>query len=220
LSAVLDGTPRPLILAVPISVSVLVWAFLWGGLIDRFNERRRTGLRRFCAAGLRHAPRLAVISVCAAAVDLMLYLTVHRGLFGALFSVLASQASTEQGAFAWRVVLYLVFGSALAGVGLLADFARISLVSSGVHTVRGSLVSAARFLRAHFRDVATLYLGVATLFGILLVGYGALETMAGVRVGGWRGVLLAQAYITARIALRLVLVSAQVGLVQRAAQDV
>lgn len=215
LSAVLDATPRPLMLAVPITVSVLAWAFLWGGLVDRFDRGRPTGLRGFCAAGLRHAPRFALISLCAAAVQVALYATLHRGLFGPVFSALASIAPSERSAFAYRVVLYLVFGSVITIVSLVADFARIGLVSSGLRTVQASLVSAARLLRAHPLEVALLYVTVAMLFVLLLAGYGTLETIGGVRVGGWRGVLVAQAYITARIALRLVLVGAQVGLVRR-----
>jgi hypothetical protein len=215
LSALLDASPRPLALAVPVVASGVVWGFLWGGVIHRFARGYRVGLREFVSAGLRHTPRLVLVSVAAALVYLLLYLTLHAWLFGPIYERLAARASSERDAFLWRVVLYAAFGAVLIGVSLIVDYTRVSLVSSRVPTVGGAIFSSARFVRGHLPSVLTLYLCTGTLFVALLAAYGTSETYSGTRLGGWRAVLIGQAYIVARLAIRLMLAASEVRLVQQ-----
>jgi hypothetical protein len=208
LSAVLDGTPRPLALLIPVIVAGLLWAWLWGGVLERFHAGRGLGGRAFWNAGWRHAPTFAAISVFAAATHLVLYLTVHAALFGPLYEWLSAAVITERAAFLWRVVLYAVFGACLITVSLLADFARISRVVLPSHGVRPALEASLAFLRTHVFQVTTLVVLTGMLFVALLVMYGTAEVYGGTRLGGWRSVLIGQGYIVARLGIRLTFAAA------------
>lgn len=212
LSALLDGTPRPLALAGPVALGGLVWAFLWGAILHRFSQRRALSIRECGAAAIRHGPRLVVISLAAALVYLALYLTVHAWLFGPVYEWLASQAASERNAFVWRVGLYAVFGVPLAAVSLMVDYARVALVTAAAPSLREAFSMSRRFVGSHLPAALTLYLLVGILFVLLLTTYGAAETFGGTRFGGWRGILLGQAYIVARLCLRLVLAASEVRL--------
>ena len=113
LSSVLDGTRRPLALAMPVALAGLLWVFLWGGLLDRFSRPGRTRVRAFVSAGMAHAPRLLLIAIAAAIVNLILYFTVHAALFGPVYEWLAGRAGSERDAFFWRLGLYVIFGALL-----------------------------------------------------------------------------------------------------------
>ena len=63
--------------------------------------------------------------------------------------------------------------------------------------------SGAAFVRRHFGAAVTLYLLTGLLLAALLVVYGYVDVYGGSRVGGWRGIAIAQAYILARLAIRL-----------------
>ena len=208
LSAVLDGSPRPLALLVPVIVAGLLWAWLWGGVIERFDAGRGLGARAFWNAGWRHAPVFAAISVVAAAMHVALYLTVHAVLFGPVYEWLSAAVATERAAFLWRVALYAVFGACLVAVSLVADFARISSVVQRSRGVRAALVSSVAFLRQHAVRAATLVALAGMLFVMLLVVYGATEVYGGTRLGGWRSVLIGQGYIVARLGIRLTFAAA------------
>jgi hypothetical protein len=210
LSTLLDASPRPWALAGPIALYVLLWAFLWGGVIDRFQQRRGT-LRTFFSAGMRCFPRLIMLSLGGGAMVLLLYLTVHAALFGPVYESLVRATSSERNAFFLRVSLYISFGALLAAVSLLTDYARIGVVGGQASTLADAVVSAARFIRRHWTTVVSLYLLTGTLFVGLLVAYGLIDR----RAGGWRGVIVGQAYIVGRLAVRLVWVASEVRLVER-----
>ena len=76
-----------------------------------------------------------------------------------------------------------------------------------------------RFVRRHRGTVVTLYLLTGALFVALLVVYGAIEIYGGSRVGGWRGVAVGQAYIVARLAIRLTFGASEVRLFRALAAD-
>jgi hypothetical protein len=61
----------------------------------------------------------------------------------------------------------------------------------------------AAFVRDHLASVAALYLLMGTLFVAVTVAYGALEIYGGSQVSGWRAIAIGQAYIVARLAMRL-----------------
>jgi len=215
LSAIADGSARPLAILGPIIVSALLWAWLWGGLLERFHASRRIGPRAFWQAGWRHARTFVAISLAAAVAHLVLYLTVHAALFGPVFNWLSSIAETERSAFFWRVALYAVFGVCLLGVSMTADFARISAVAGRRHGIRQALASSAAFLRAHAASALALYAIAGVLFVALLTIYGVAEGDGITRLGGWRSILIGQGYIVARLAIRLTLAAAGVHLFTR-----
>ena len=216
LSAIADGTRQPLILVLPAVLYGLLWAFLWGGLIHRFAEGRRIGARAFVQAGLRTLPRFAVLSLAAAAAVVMLYLTIHAVLLGPIYEWGADLAGSERNAFFWRVVLYLVFGSLLALLSIIADYARVtSGLTASPTTLRGAVQSAVAFVRGHAGSVATVYLLNGLLLLLLLVLYGLVDR----RFWGWRGVVLGQAYIVARLSIRLTSIASEVRLFRSLSSD-
>ncbi len=203
LSAMLDGNRRPLALAGPVVLTGVIWAWLWGAILHRFNIGRGLSLREVVSAGFAHFPRFVMVSAAAALAQLALYLTVHALLFGPVYGALAANADSEQTAFFIRVGLYVVFGTLLALVSLTADYTRIGLVVTGPSTLGVAGATGVGFVRRHLGAVLVLYVMTGALFVGLLVLYGAAEIYGGSRIGGWRGVLAGQAYIVARLVIRL-----------------
>ena len=208
-SALLDRSPRPAVLAVPVILYLSVWAFLWGGAIDRFHESRGTP-QTFLSAGSRHFRKMFAISALAAAIVLLLYATLHRLLFEAVYPTLAEAVVVERDAFAVRVGLYLVFGLLLAAVSVIADYTRVHVVRNPATSVRSALVGAVAYVRAHPGSVLALFLLTALLFVLLMMLYG----LADRRLGGWRAILASQAFIVGRLTLRMLTAASQVQLVR------
>ena len=212
LSAILDGTRRPLALVAPVAVMVVIWAWLWGGILQRFNAGRGLSPREFVAAAFAHAPRFVAISAVAAVAQLVLYLTVHAVLFGPVFNALAANNDSESTAFLIRVGLYVVFAIPLVLVSLAADYTRIGLVVTGPLRLRDPLGDGVGFIRRNLGSVLVLYLLTGMLFVGLLAVYGAGEIYGGSHVGGWRGILIGQVYIIARLVIRLTFAASEVQL--------
>lgn len=210
ISALVDASPRAAFVAIPIVMALLMWSSLWGGIIDRCY--RGGTLRSFAAAAIALWPRVGLVTAIAALIVLLLYVTIHPLLFGPLFSQMAAVLPGEREAFVARVGLYLVFGALLAGVSLVADYTRIAAVQDRSIPLRTAAAAALRFIRVHARAVLLLYLLIGVLLAGLFVTYG----LADRRFLGWRAVMVGQAFVFARIALRVISVASQVSLVKSA----
>ena len=210
LSGVLDGTRPDPMMALPIAIAIVTWAFIWGWAIARFRSGgpRRAGA--LIAAGFRTLPRFVAISIVATIAQVILYLTIHAALFGPVFSLLTLSMPDERTAFFIRVVLYVVFGVFLAGVSLLADYARIGSVLG-----HGAWNESSSFVKRNWSSVAALFLITTIILGVLFVAYGVGEAYGGSRVAGWRGVAIGQAFIILRLAMRLVAIASEVRLFER-----
>jgi hypothetical protein len=209
LSALLDGTRPDPVMALPIAIAIVTWAFIWGWAIERFRDggsRRAGPLMR---AAFRAMPRFIAISIVATLVQVILYLTLHRALFEQAFPMLTASMSVERDAFIVRVILYVVFGVFLAAVSLLADYARIG------STLGGRALGAPGFVRRQWKSVAALFLITTIILGVLFVLYGFGEQYGGSRVAGWRGVAIGQAFIILRLGMRLVAIASEVRLSER-----
>jgi hypothetical protein len=211
ISDLLDATPRPWALAVPVLVYALVWAFLWGGLLTRFVRGAPIGVTAAVRASLRHLPAFIAISLAAGLALILLYVTLHPLLFSVLYERIAASANSEVTAFTARVLLYVLFAAALASVGLIADYARVLLVTRDAASVAQALRTSLHFVMRHKAAVVTLAALSLGVFVMMLAAYGIVDR----RFGGWRGVLLAQAFIVARLALRLATAASQARLVSR-----
>lgn len=212
LSGVLDGRGFPVAILAPLILSVLVWAFVWGGVLHRFQRGRAIGLRGFVSAGRAHVLRFIAIAVVAAAVNLVLYLTIHRLLFGPIYRALVAMTTTERDAFMARVALYVIFFTLLAVVSLVADYARVAAVA-GRETSAASMVrSAIGFIRRHAAAVIALYVMTGAIFLVITVAYGTLEIYGGSQVGGWRAIAIGQAYVLVRLAIRLTFAASELRL--------
>jgi hypothetical protein len=212
LSALLDASSRPWALAIPIGFSVLVWAWLWGGVLHRFAQGGRLRPGQFFKAGTIYLPRLVLISVAVVPVYAVLYMAVHPVLFGPIYDWLAGLVSSERDAFFMRVALYTVFGALLMTVALVVDYARIGVVTSGLASPLRALGTSLEFVRGNKASVVTLYLCTGVLLAVMLTAYGTGEVYGGTLLGGWRAVAIGQTYIVGRLALRLALAAAEVQL--------
>jgi hypothetical protein len=210
LSSLLDGTRRPLVLLGPYVLAIAVWAFLWGAALERFaHGASRFG---FVQAGAHTWARFLAISIVAGAALVLLYLTIHPLLFGVLAPNLEGSAATERTAFMLRSVLYLIFGAMLVTISLIADYARVTIVMRPAASAIEGLREGARFVRGHPGSAVLLYVLTGLLFVALLAVYGYVDVYGGSRVTGWRGIAIAQAYIIARLVIRLTFGASEVRL--------
>jgi hypothetical protein len=153
ISAVLDGRRPALAVVGPLALSIVVWAFLWGGALRRYSAGGAIGLRAFIAAGFEFLPRFIAISLAAALAIVFLYLTLHALLFGPVYAFLDSRTASERTAFLARVVLYIIFFVPVAVVGLIADYARVAAITRPGNTVGDSLRGGLTFVTQHFGAV-------------------------------------------------------------------
>ena len=211
LSSILDGTARPLALAGPVILAGLLWAWLWGGVLTRFQSGP-LGLRKFVSAAFSHWARFATVSAAVAVVQLVLFLTVHAVLFGPIYHALSSSVALERNAFLIRLALYLIFGSLLMLAAVIADYTRVAIVAARPPTLGQAVAAGAGFARRHYRSVAGLFVITGLLFAGLVTVYGVGEIYGGAQVGGWRGVVIGQAYIVGRIAIRLTVAASELQL--------
>jgi hypothetical protein len=207
ISNVLDGNGIPLALAAPLGLSILAWAFLWGAILSRFNNRAG-----FVSGGRAYFVRFVIVAVVAAAANLILYLTVHRLLFGPVHTWLTGMTGTERDAFFVRVFLYLIFFSMIAMVSLIADYARVAAVTAGASSFGGMMRASIAFVRLRAGAVITLFMLTGLIFVIATIAYGSLEVVGGSEVGGWRAVAIGQAYVLVRLAIRLTFASSELRL--------
>lgn len=215
LSALLDATPQAVGLAVPVAVAGLAWAWLWGGILDRFHRGRAAGPAGFIAAGFRHFVPFLGIAAAAMVVVLLLYVTLHPILFGPVAGLFPSASAPERLAFLWRLGLYAVFGVSIGSVGLVADYARAALVTGRARGVVEALRRGATFVRGQAGAVFALWALALAVNGIVLGAYVALELHGGARVGGWRAIAIGQAYIVSRHFMRLAVAASEVRLFVR-----
>jgi hypothetical protein len=213
ISAVLDGTRPVQILLLPIVASTVMWAFLWGGILERWQHERRIGFRAFAAAGAKRFLPFLAVSAAAAIIYLLLYTTVHPLLFGPFAAALQAGAPGEREALFSRVILYLVFATCLMVVSVCADYARVFMVAHGT-SLLAAMRKTRQFLAAHARTVALAHAVTAGLFLMLIVGYVVVDVFGGVRVGGWRAVVLGQMYVAGRLTLRLLSAATALALVR------
>lgn len=212
LSGVLDGRALPPAILLPFALSIVAWALIWGGVLQRFQRGRALGLGGFLSAGRAHLVSFITIAGVAAIVNLALYLTVHKLLFGPVHRALVAMTTTERDAFFVRVALYLVFFSLVAFVSLVADYARVAAVTGRAASMPAMVRASIDFIRRHAGAVIVLYVITGLMFVVTTVAYGTLEIYGGSQVGGWRAILIGQAYVLIRLAIRLTFAASELRL--------
>ena len=187
------------------------WAWLWGGVISRFAGARR---RFFSACGRLFMPVLT-LNIAGVIVAIAVYALARLLLFNLMYPLLSNGAA-ESTAFAWRVILTLAMLAPLTLITLAFDYARIALIVDGPIPVPEAIrVGAATVRRNAFAVIALVAISGLLLAG-LLAGYGAFEFIPGGSVPKLgRIILVGQAYIVARVVLRLLNAAAQVALYRR-----
>lgn len=212
LSNVLDGNRVPAAIFLPLALSMAAWAFIWGAVLQRFRAGHGLGIGGSFRAGASHFVPFVAIALVAAIVNLVLYFTVHKLLFGPVYQSLSGLTSSERDAFFIRVALYLVFVVLIATVSLVAGYARIAAVSGRDRSPAALLRSSWSFIRGNTGAVATLFVLTGALFVAVTTAYGFLEVVGGSQVGGWRAIAIGQAYVFARLGIRLLFAASELRL--------
>ncbi|MGH9350069.1 MAG: hypothetical protein ACRD26_22675 [Vicinamibacterales bacterium] len=215
ISSVLDAEREIAPVTGALGAYLLVWTFLSGGIVDRFARRRPTRAHGFFAASGVFFFRFLRLAVAAGLVYWFLFGVVHGWLFDDLYRDVTREVNVERAAFAWRAALYLVFGALLVLANVLFDYARIRAVVEDRRSMIVTLLASARFVVRHPRLVFGLYALNALAFLALLALWAVLAPGAG-RAGlsMWLGIGLAQAYLAARLFLKLHFIASQTALFQ------
>lgn len=215
LSSVLDRSGEIAPIAAAVAAYLLVWIFLAGGIVDRYARQRPTRGHGFFAACGVYFFRFLRLGVVAGALYWWLFAYVHRWLFTDLYRTMTSGLSVEREAFAWRVALYLLFGAALVLVNIWMDYAKVRAVVEDRRSMLGALLSSWRYVVARPGRVFGLYALNAGTFLALVAAWAALAPgVGGTGVRMWLAFGLSQAYLLARLALKLHFLASQTALFQ------
>ena len=215
LSRVLDKRSLPAAVAVVVSGYLVFWLFLVGGILDRYARNRPTrGAAFFSACGVFFL-RFLRLGVMALAVYWVLFGPVHGWLFDTVYPWATRDWTVERQAFALRTALYALFGTLLVGCNLLFDYAKIRAVVEDRRSMIGALLSAWRFVRRHPLQTLGLYLLNGLLFLAVIGIYALVAPGAGTPGWSlWLGLLVTEAYLLARLAVKLLFLASQTSLFQ------
>ncbi len=215
LSAVLDARPQALVTTGVAAVYVLLWTFLAGGILDRYARNRPIRTAAFFSACGVYFFRFLRLAVFAGAGYLLLFGPLHRLLFDALYPWVTREWTVERNAFLLRLALYAVFGAALASFNLWLDYARVRAVVEDRRSMIGALVSACRFIGRHPAQTIGLYVADSVLFVAAVAVYAVFASDAGTTGWTmWAAFAVSEAYLLARIWVRLVFYASEVSLFQ------
>jgi hypothetical protein len=214
-SSVLDGRPQRVEVAGALAMYLVVWVFLSGGIIDRYARQRPTRAHGFFAAAGVFFWRFLRLGIIAAVAYGFLFAYVHEWLFDDLYPWLTRDLAVERDAFLWRVALYLLFGSMLIATNIVLDYARIRMVVEDRRSAAGSLIAALGFIVRQRGRVFALY-GVNAVGYLVLIALWALVAPGAGGAGFlmWVGFAVSQAYVLARLLLKLQFMASQTALFQ------
>jgi hypothetical protein len=212
LSAFLDDTTRPIAIVVFASAYVLLWMFLAGGILDRFARDRATRAHGFFAASGVFFFRFLRLGVVQWIVYASLFGGLHAWLFDRLYPDLIRNLTVERTAFLIRLAIYVVFALVLAGCNAIFDYAKVRAVVEDRRSVLGALTAAVRFIGRNAAAAVTLYLLDVVLFLIVIGIYAAIAPGAATPI--WIAVVISQAYIVARLWVKLVFWASEIALFQ------
>jgi len=215
ISGVLDARARVVPLATALALYLVGWAFLSGGILDRYARQRPIYGHGFFAASGVYGFRFVRLAIIAGLIYGWLFVYVHPWLFDTQFDNLTRGMNTERTAFFVRALFYVVFGGVLLVVNLVVDYSKVRIVVEDRRSAIGAIAAAVRFIRNHPRQVLALYgLNSLTFLGLIAVWALIAPGVGGAGLSMWAGFVLAQLYIVARLLLKLQFAASQVALFQ------
>jgi hypothetical protein len=215
LSSVLDRQGKIAPIAAAAAAYLLVWVFLVGGIVDRYARQRPTRAHGFFGACGTYFFRFVRLGLVAGVVYWWLFAYVHPWLFTDLYAYLTRGLAVERQAFVWRVVLYGVFGAALIVVNVFVDYAKVRAVVEDRRSMLGALLASWRFIVRRPGRVLGLYLLNTATFLMLVAAWAWLAPgITGGRLTMWAAFVWSQAYLLARLALKLHFLASQTALFQ------
>ena len=214
-SAFVDNDRRPFVIIGAASAYLALWIFVAGGIIDRYARDRATRAYGFFAASGVFFFRFLRLAVVMGLVYGYLFGYLHRWLFGGLYPYITRDLTVEQSAFFIRGVLYLVFGLILAACNIVFDYAKVRAVVEDRRSMVGAVGAGVRFIQRNSSGAFALYLADFALFLIVLAVYAAVAPDAGgAGWSMWLGFLVGQAYVLARLWVKLVFWASETALFQ------
>jgi hypothetical protein len=215
ISSVLDRKAIAGPIAMALAFYLAGWAFLSGGIIDRYARQRPTRTYGFFAASGVFFFRFVRLGVVSGIVYWWLFAYVHRWMFDSAFVSLTRNLSVERTAFLWRVAFYAIFGALLIGVNVLIDYTRIRIVVEDRRSALGAIGAAWRFVRQHWTRVLGLYVMNSIAFLVLAAIWAIVAPGAG---GGGLSIAVTfaftQLYVIARLLMKLQFIASQTALFQ------
>lgn len=215
IDAVLDAQPQELAIVAAATAYLLLWTFLLGGILDRYARNRPTRTAAFFSACGVYFFRFLRLAVFALAGYYVLFAVVHGWLFDSLYPWVTHDWTVERSAFFVRLGLYVVFGAALVGFNLWLDYAKVRAVVEDRRSMIGALLEAWRFIGRNPGRAIGVYLLDGLLFVVVVGVYMAIVPGAGSTGWSmWLGIALSEAYVLARLWVKLVFCASEVSLFQ------
>ena len=215
LSALLDNAVRPIAIVATASIYMIAWLFVAGGIIDRYARDRATGANGFFAASGVFFFRFLRLAIVQWIVYMFLFAIVHVWLFDTLYPRLTHEVTAERTAFLVRLALYLVFGALLAAAMLVFDYAKVRAVVEDRRSMLGALGAALGFIRRNAMAAVGLFAANFALFLAVIAIYALVAPGAGgAGASMWIALAIAQAYVLARLWVKLVFWASETALFQ------
>jgi hypothetical protein len=134
-------------LAAAAAMSIALWVFLSGGVIDRLARGRSIGAAHFFGACGVFFWRFLRLAVMAGAAYWALFHWLHPFLFSKVYHHFTRDMTAERDGIVLRTALYIMFALALACVSVVADFAKTRAVVEDRRSMFGAMGAALRFIR-------------------------------------------------------------------------
>jgi len=215
-SALADLNVRPMVVVISAVVFAgLVW-FLSPGIMCRLALDTPLGAGPILGVAGTFGFRMAKLGGVAAVMYGALFMSVHPWLFDDVFDRMTRELTVERTAFFLRLALYVLFFLLVAAVNVVFDFARVRSVVEDRRSTVASIASGARFIRNNARVACGVYLLNVASFLLVVGAYAVVAP--GARGGGWNmwyAFILGQAYVAARLAVKLAFWSSEIAALQR-----
>ncbi len=215
LSAFIDNTTRPVVITGAASAYLILWIFVAGGIIDRFARDRATRAHGFfsaCGVFFFRFLRLAVIQWLVYA---FLFVYMHAWLFDRLFQRITHEVNVERTAFLVRVALYGVFGILVSACTIIFDYAKVRAVVEDRRSMLGAIGAAVGFIRRNYAAAVGLFIVNFAMFAVVIAIYALIAPGAGgAGLSIWIGFTIGQAYIAARLWVKLLFWASETALFQ------
>lgn len=215
ISSVLDAQGEIIPIAGVLAGYLCVWTFLLGGIIDRYARQRATRAYGFFSAAGVYFFRFLRLGLIAGVLYWLLFHYVHAWLFENWFEHAIRDVDTERIAFAWRVLMYAIFGVLLVVVNVTMSYAKVRLVVEDRRSAIGAFIAALRFCWRQKREVAAVY-GLNVLLFLAVIAVWALVApgAGGAGLSMWARFIAGQVYILARLAIEMQFVASHTALFQ------
>lgn len=208
ISGIADRVALDPALAAAAAISIALWVFLSGGVIDRLARGRPIGAAHFfgtCGVFFWRFLRLAVF---VGAAYWALFNWLHPFLFSKVFHHFTRDMTAERSGIVLRTALYIGFGLAVAFVSLVADFAKTRAVVEDRRSMFGAIGAALRFIRRRPFRVAGLYLLNVIAFLVILRLWLQVAPSAG--AANWLALLLTELYLLLRVWAKLAFMASEI----------